>query len=256
MNILCVGDVIGSVGSDFLRSRLPSLKRLKAIDCVIVNGENSADTNGITPSSADHLLTSGADCITTGNHSFQRKEAISMYESELPVIRPANYPPGVPGRGYHILDFGRLSVCVINLMGLAYMNEPLDCPFRTADRILEKTKCRINIVDFHAESTAEKRCLAEYLSGRVSAVFGTHTHVMTADEQILNGRTGFITDVGMTGPVDSVIGCKIESALKKMTTHMPTRLDYASGNCMLNAILFTIDDSTGRTTAAERIDIR
>ena len=255
MNILCIGDVIGTVGSEFLRRHLPSLKRLKAVDCVIVNGENSADTNGITPQSADYLLSVGADCVTTGNHSFQRKEAVGLYESTSPVIRPANYPPGVPGRGYEILDFGRVSVCVINLMGLAYMQEPLDCPFRTVDAILKETGCKINIVDFHAESTAEKRCLAEHLRGRVSAVFGTHTHVMTADEQIIGG-TGFITDVGMTGPINSVIGCDIESALHKMTTHMPTRLGYADGACMLNAVLFSVDERTGQTVSVERIDIR
>lgn len=255
MNILCIGDVIGSVGCDFLRRHLPTLKRLKGIDCVIVNGENSADTNGITPTSADHILTSGADCITGGNHSFQRKESASIYESDLPVLRPANYPPGVYGKGYYVLDFGRLSVCVISLMGLAYMGEPLDDPFRTVDAILKETRCKINIVDFHAESTAEKRCLAEHLKGRVSAVFGTHTHVMTADAQIIGG-TGFITDVGMTGPVNSVIGCRVESALKKMTTHLPTRLDYASGDCMLNGVIFTVDDATGMTTAVEPVDIR
>lgn len=256
MNILCVGDVIGSVGSEFLRKHLPALKRLKSIDAVIVNGENSADTNGITPSAADYLFSVGADCITTGNHCFQRKESYQLYESGLPVTRPANYPDKAPGRGCTVLDMGYAQVLVINLMGLVSMSEPLECPFKTADRILSEHSEKIIIVDFHAEATAEKRALAEYLSGRVSVVFGTHTHVQTADEQILHGHTGFITDVGMTGPVDSVIGCRVEAAISKMTTHMPTRLDYAGGDCMLNAVLFEIDKSTGKTVSVERINIR
>lgn len=256
MNILCIGDVIGTVGCDYLRRHLPSLKRLKAIDAVIVNGENSADTNGITPNSADLLFAAGADIITTGNHSFQRKESVGLYESNLPVIRPANYPPGVPGRGVEILDLGKYQIAVVNIMGLVYMQEPLDCPFRTMDRLLGEIKQRIIMVDFHADATAEKRALAEYLDGRATAVFGTHTHVQTADEQVLPNGTGFITDLGMTGPCRSVIGVRPEAAIAKMTTHMPTRLDYADGECMLNGAVFEIDPATGRTLSVERIILK
>lgn len=256
MNILCIGDVIGTVGCDFLRKHLPSLKKLKNIDAVIANGENSADSNGITPKSAELLFTAGVDLITTGNHCFQRRESYDMYDSNLPVIRPANFPSSVPGRGYDIIDIGRAQIAVINLMGLVYMQEALDCPFKTADRLLDDIKTKFILVDFHADATAEKRALAEYLDGRVSALFGTHTHVQTADEQILASGTGFITDLGMTGPINSVIGVKSNIAINKMTSHMPTRLEYADGPCMMNGVLFELDNATGHTVSVERITIR
>lgn len=256
MNVLCIGDVVGSAGCDFLRRRLPALKRLKKVDAVIVNGENSADTNGITPDSAQRLFEAGADCITTGNHCFKRRESYDMYEGSLPVIRPANYPDGAPGRGVEIIDMGRLRLRVINLMGNVGMSPLLDCPFQTMDRILAQEDCRLTIVDFHAEATGEKRALAEYLKGRVSAVFGTHTHVQTADEQVLSGSMGFISDAGMTGVIDSCLGVKPELAISFMKTHMPTRLDYAEGDCMLNGVLFELEEQTGRTVSVERINIR
>ena len=256
MNILCIGDVIGTVGCDFLRRHLSSFRRLKSIDAVIVNGENSADTNGITPKSAELLFTAGADIITTGNHCFQRKESYELFDSSLPVIRPANYPSGVPGRGWDVLDLGRYQIAVVNLMGLVYMQEPLECPFRTMDRLLGEIKQKVIIVDFHADATAEKRALAEYLDGRVTAVVGTHTHVLTADEQILPKGTGFITDLGMTGPCRSVIGVKPSAAIEKMTTHMPVRLEYADGECMINGVLFEVDASNGNALSAERVVIK
>lgn len=256
MNVLCVGDVIGSTGSDFLRRHLPSLKRLKNIDAVIVNGENSADSNGITPHSAEDIFAAGADCITTGNHSFQRRESYEMYDGTLPVIRPANYPAGVPGRGVEVIDLGRLQLRVINLMGNVGMKSALRCPFETMDELLAQDDRKLTIVDFHAEATGEKRALAEYLDGRVSAIFGTHTHVQTADEQILPRGTGFITDVGMTGPVNSCLGVRPELAVSFMRTHMPTRLEYADGPCMLNAVLFELDEQTGKTLSVERINLR
>ena len=264
MIILCVGDVIGTVGIDFLTRHLSSFKRLRGVDLTIVNGENSADSNGITPQSAGRLFTAGADCVTGGNHSFRRKEALSLFEGStggnLPVLRPANYPEGTPGMGWTVIDLGRARVGVINLMGLVSMPEPLECPFRTADRVIERLDTKIIIVDFHAEATSEKRALANYLAGRVSAVFGTHTHVQTADEQIIMsqdaaGATGFITDVGMTGPMDSVIGCKHEPVLRRFMTRMPARLDFADGPCMINAVLFDVDDATGRCLSAERVRI-
>lgn len=256
MNILCIGDVIGTIGIDCLRRHLPSLKRLKQIDAVIANGENSADTNGITPDSAEYLLDCGVDLITTGNHSFQRKESYSLYESaNTPVIRPANYPSKAPGIGSDVIDLGRVRIRVINMMGTVGMNPVLGCPFVTADTLLEGIDEKIVIVDMHAEATAEKKALAYYLDGRVSAFFGTHTHVQTADEQILPGGTGYITDVGMTGPVDSVIGVCVDAAIEKMKTKVPVRLNYAEGRCMINAVLFTVDEKTGRTTEVERINL-
>ncbi|MBQ1397995.1 MAG: TIGR00282 family metallophosphoesterase [Clostridia bacterium] len=256
MSVLCIGDVIGTVGMKYLHKRLPTLKSLKKIDAVIVNGENSADTNGITPDSANYLLNCGVDLITTGNHSFQRKESYPLYENRnLPVIRPANYPSKAPGTGSAVIDIGRAQIRVLNMMGTVEMNPVLDCPFATSDALLEGIEEKIVIMDFHAEATGEKRALACYLDGRISAMFGTHTHVQTADEQILPGGTGFITDVGMTGPVNSVIGVSIDAAIEKMKTKMPVRLSYADGECMLNAVLFTIDEKSGRTTAVERINI-
>ena len=256
MNVLCIGDVIGTVGCDFLRRHLPNLKRLKKIDAVIVNGENSADSNGITPHSADRLFEAGADCITTGNHCFKRRESYEMYDGNLPVIRPANFPDIVPGSGVEIIDLGRLQLRVINLMGNVGMHTTLRCPFETMDALLAEGNYPLTVVDFHAEATGEKRALAEYINGRVSAIFGTHTHVQTADEQILSGGTGFISDAGMTGPMDSCLGVKPELAIAFMRTHMPTRLEYADGPCMLNGVLFELDDRTGRTLSVERIDIR
>lgn len=256
ISVLCIGDVIGTVGMKYLHRHLPALKKLKKIDAVIVNGENSADTNGITPDSANYLLNCGVDLITTGNHSFQRKESYPIYESDnMPVIRPANYPNKAPGIGSGLIDIGRARIRVINMMGTVSMNPVLDCPFATSDALLEGIEEKIIIMDMHAEATAEKRALAYYLDGRISAMFGTHTHVQTADEQILPGGTGFITDVGMTGPVHSVIGVSIEAAIEKMKTKMPIRLNYAEGKCMLNAVIFTIDEKSGRTTAVERINI-
>ena len=256
MNILCVGDVTGTVGIDFFASKLPALKRLKKIDLVIVNGENSADTNGITPSSARALFDAGADVLTTGNHSFQRKESYDMYEEEEYVLRPANYPPKAPGHGWCEVDMGAVRVRIINLMGNVNMQQTLDCPFKMAKQLLDESSARINIIDFHAEATGEKRAFGFFLDGSVSAIFGTHTHVQTADEQVLPKGAGYITDVGMTGPVQSCLGARPEAAIEKMTTQMPVRLDYADGECMMNAVLFDIDEKTGLCRSAERFDIR
>lgn len=256
INVLCIGDVIGTVGLKMLRRHLSTIKKLKKIDAVIVNGENSADTNGITPDSAEYLLNCGVDMITTGNHSFQRKESYSLYENaNMPVLRPANYPSKAPGRGSGVIDLGRVRIRVLNMMGTVEMNPVLDCPFVTSDALLEHIEEKIVIMDFHAEATGEKRALACYLDGRISAFFGTHTHVQTADEQILPGGTGYITDVGMTGPMNSVIGVSIDAAIEKMKTKMPVRLHYADGKCMINAVVFAIDEKTGKTLDVERINI-
>lgn len=256
MNILCIGDVVGSNGCQFLRSHLPALKKIKQIDLVIANGENSADGNGITPVSADYLLHSGVDVITTGNHSFRRRESYPLYDQCETLLRPANYPESTtPGRGMCMVDMGRLQVCVINLMGTVYL-EALASPFETMDRLLAQAgDARIIIVDFHAEATGEKRALGYYLDGRVSALFGTHTHVPTADETILPQGTGYITDVGMTGCIQSVLGVKPELAIEKMKTKMPVRFDLAAGDSKMDCVLFGFDDKTGRATSAQRLQI-
>lgn len=251
-----IGDVVGSGGCQFLRSRLPSFKKLKGIDLVIANGENSADGNGITPASAGYLFDSGVNVITTGNHAFRRRESYELFDSEPFLLRPANYPPSAPGKGFCVVDMGRVQVCVANVMGVVYLDS-LDCPFRTADRILQSApEARISVFDFHAEATGEKRAFGYYLDGRASVTAGTHTHVQTADCCLLPKGTGYITDLGMTGAVDSVLGIKPEIAVEKMKGKLPVRFENAQGAQMMNCALFTVDDRTGRTLEAERFDIR
>lgn len=223
---------------------------------MVANGENAADGNGITPSAAEYLFKSGVDVITTGNHAFRRKEIYQAFEKEETLLRPANYPEETtPGRGACVVDMGRIQVGVINLMGQVYL-EPLSCPFRTARRLIEALHTRITVVDFHAEATAEKLALAYDLDGKISALFGTHTHVPTADETILPGGTGYITDVGMTGAIHSVLGVKPELAIQKMTTKLPVRFETAAGESKMDCALFVIDDKSGKTTSVERIQIR
>ena len=259
MNILAIGDIIGVNGCEFLRKKLPGLKRLKNIDLVIANGENSANGNGITPAGAEHIFKSGVDVITTGNHAFRRREMYQYYDDTPYIIRPANYPNSTtPGRGMTIIDMGKCSVAVMNIMGTSYM-EPLDCPFKTADELIEKSSekgVKINILDFHAEATGEKRALGYYLDGRVSCIFGTHTHVQTADEVILPKGTGYITDVGMTGPSEAVLGVKPEIIIEKLKNKLPQRFDWAEGECKLDCVLFTVDEKTGYTTEVERMEIK
>lgn len=256
MKILAIGDIVGSVGCRFLREKLPALKKAERIDLVIANGENSADGNGITPSSAEYIFSSGVDIITGGNHSFRRKEAYPYYDEAPFLLRPANFPEGsTPGKGCAVYDLGRVQVGVINLMGTMFL-ESLDDPFRKADELIKKLGTRITIVDFHAEATAEKLALAYYLDGRVSALFGTHTHVQTADETVLENGTGYITDVGMTGPIRSVLGVQPELAIKKFRERLPVRFDLASGDCKLDCIIFDVDEKSGRTRSAQRMEIR
>ena len=254
-NILCVGDVTGSIGCEFLREHLPGLKRLKGIDLCIVNGENSADGNGITPNSLRHLLDSGADIVTTGNHSFRRKESYPLYEERVDLLRPANYPDAAPGRGVAVVDLGRVQAAVINLMGTVYL-ESLRSPFEVLEDILGDPQLpKLKIVDFHAEATGEKRAMGFFVDGRVTALFGTHTHVPTADECVLPKGTGYITDVGMTGPVQSVLGVKPEIIIGRYITKMPARFDLASGACKLDCAVFTADERTGLCTGVERITV-
>ena len=224
MNILAIGDIVGSVGCHFLREKLPTIKKSENIDLVIANGENSADGNGITPVSADYIFSSGVDVITAGNHTFRRKECYERFESDPFLIRPANYPAATtPGKGYTVYDFGRTQAAVINLMGVIYL-EPLDDPYIVIDSILKKLDTKIIILDFHAEATAEKLAMGYYLDGRISAMFGTHTHVQTADARIFPKGMGYITDVGMTGPYESVLGVKPELAVKKFKESSPSDL--------------------------------
>lgn len=256
MRIFTVGDVVGRSGQDLLREVLPSFKRLKGVDLCIVNGENAAPGNGITPEAFNHMMTSGADVITTGNHAYRRRESYDLFDEKEFLIRPANFPERNPGKGFCKVDFGRYQVGVINIMGRTYM-EPLENPFTKVDELLnELDDCKITLVDFHCEATSEKRAMGFYLDGRASVVFGTHTHVQTADEQILPHGTGYITDLGMTGPIQSVLGVEPEIIIGKFKTGMPARFELTEGESYLNGCLFDIDEKTGKTTGVERVQLR
>ena len=256
VKLLCIGDVVAGVGCNFLREKLPALKRQLGIDIVICNGENSADGNGILPGSAEHLFKSGVDVITLGNHAFRRRE-IYPYLDETPfIVRPANYPSAsTPGKGYCVLDCTRYSVAVINVIGNVFNSNPLDCPFRTLDKILGEIDAKIIVVDIHAEATSEKRSLGFYLDGRVSAVFGTHTHVRTADAQVLPKGTGYITDAGMTGPRDSVLGINPSITVESFRDKLPIRFEPLKGECSMDCVLFEIDEKTGKAISAEGMTI-
>lgn len=256
MNVLFLGDVVGRPGREAVAAKLPAFRRFQAIDFCIANGENSADGDGVTEASAEALFSAGVDVVTGGNHSFKRREAYD-YIAEAPyLLRPANISPSAPGKGLCVYDMGRSAVAVVNLVGASYM-DPCDNPFRKADELLASLDPFVKavVVDFHAETTGEKRALAEYLAGRVSAVIGTHTHVQTADERVLEGGTAFITDAGMCGPTDSVLGVKKELAIEFMLNRMPTRFAVAEGETALCGVVIRIDEATGRAESIERIQI-
>lgn len=256
MRILCIGDVVGSIGCDFLRSKLPALKQIKGIDFVICNGENSSDGNGITPSSAKFLFDSGVDVITLGNHTYRRKEACDFIDENPFVVRPSNFPENLaPGVGIRNIDTGRRIISVINVMGNMCMDNNLDSAFDSIDKMLSKAESKIIIVDFHAETTSEKRAMGYYLDGKISAMFGTHTHVQTSDAQVLPNGSGYITDVGMTGTIHSVLGVKTDIIINKFKTRLPARFDLASGDCKMECAVFDIDDKTGKCISAESLRI-
>lgn len=256
IKVLALGDVVSDFGCNCVRKALPKIKRENNIDFTIANGENSAKGNGITPDSAAYLMSCGVDVITTGNHVFRRKEIYDYLDDYSYIVRPANYPPAVPGVGYTEIDLGFTKVAVINLMGNIYMDN-LDSPFKVADSILEKISCPNIFVDFHAEATSEKIALARYLSKRVSAVFGTHTHVQTADERILDDHTGFITDLGMCGASDSILGVKSEIIVNQFLTKLPARFETVEeGDRIINGCIFSVDEKTGKCLDIERINIR
>lgn len=254
MNLLFIGDVVGKSGCEFIKNNLYKIKKEHMIDITIANGENSASGNGITKASASDLLSYGVDIITTGNHAFRRREISDIFESEN-ILRPANYPEGCIGHGYAEFDFGRYQLAVINLMGTAFM-DALDNPFNVIDNILENINTKNIIVDFHAEATAEKKAMGHYLSGRVTAVLGTHTHVQTADETILKNHTAYITDVGMTGPEDSVLGVLTEDAIKKQRFKTPVLFNESSSPAFLNAVALEIDTKIGICTKISRVILR
>lgn len=259
MRLLAVGDVCGKVGCEYVRSNLSLLKREKNIDVVIINGENSAEGNGVTKSSAEYLFACGADIITGGNHSLRRKEVYEYLDQNEFLLRPHNLPETEYGSGYCLADFGRFRMAVINLSGKIYLERvDADNPFLCADQLLERAKndgADIIVVDFHAEATSEKRALGLYLDGKVSAFFGTHTHIQTADEQILPKGTGYITDLGMTGPLNSVLGVKSEIIINRLRDNDMSKFEFAEGDGILCGCIFDIDLKTQKTVAIERIKI-
>ena len=253
--LLFIGDVVGKAGCDFLGSKLRKLRQLYGADITVVNGENSAQGNGISPASADMIFNAGADLITTGNHAFRRKEAMNLFENEL-ILRPANYPEGsAPGKGVGILDMGAYSVAFINLMGTVFL-DPLDNPFTKMDELLPGIETPNIFLDFHAEATSEKKAMGHYLTGKVTGVFGTHTHVQTADEAILGDHTAYITDAGMTGPELSCLGVEIQSAVDRLRFRTPVRFKEADGDCFLCGVCVEFDEKSGKSHKIERIIVR
>ena len=254
INVLFIGDIVGSSGCDFAERTVGKLRAQKKLDLVIANGENSADGNGITKASMEQIFRF-ADVITTGNHCFRRKEFTEYYDIKENLLRPANYPEGVVGKGVVTVDMGRYSFAVINLMGTAFM-EALNNPYECIDRLLADIGTKNILVDFHAEATSEKKAMGFYLSGKVSAVMGTHTHVQTADEAILDGHTAYITDAGMCGAELSVLGVKKELAIEKQRTKCPVRFTESDEAPFFNGVLMQIDEKCGKACGIERLIIR
>lgn len=254
MVILVVGDVVGRPGRKAVADLLPPLRDELRADFAIVNAENAAGGTGITEATAKELLDAGADVLTTGNHVWQVRESYPYLDSEERLLRPANFPPGAPGRGFGVFDADGIRVAVANLQGRTFM-QPIDDPFRCADSIVERVRnvSDIRVVDIHAEATSEKLALACYLDGQVSCVFGTHTHVATADERVLSGGTAFITDVGMTGPAESIIGMRPDAIIERFVTGLPSRFDVARGKGQLNGIVLDIDETTGLARSIARV---
>jgi metallophosphoesterase (TIGR00282 family) len=250
LKILAIGDIIGKPGRSAVKEILPGLCDEHNIDLVVGNGENAAGGLGLTPSTAEDLFDSGIDVITSGNHIWSHNDIIPYLDSELAILRPLNYPPMNPGRGYLM----KSNILIVNLVGRVFMGH-VDCPFRAMDQLLAEFEHKSIpiIVDFHAEATSEKVAMGRYLDGRVSAVVGTHTHVGTADARILPGGTAYVTDIGMVGPSDSVIGDDADSVIKRFLTQIPSRLSVGKGEVSFDAILVEVDKKTGKAADIRRI---
>jgi metallophosphoesterase (TIGR00282 family) len=255
LNILFIGDIVGRTGRQAVAARLDRLIDLHQIDLVVANAENAAAGFGLTKEIAKDLLGLGVDVLTSGNHIWDKKEIMDFLDVEERLLRPANYPGDLPGRGSGVFHTSAgIPVGIVNLEGRVFMSN-LECPFRTADRLIDDL-CRttpIILVDFHAEATSEKTALGWYLDGRISGIVGTHTHVQTADERILPGGTAYITDAGMTGSRDSVIGIRKELAIERFLTQLPVRFEVAKKDAILNAVIFVVDEETGRATGIRRV---
>lgn len=256
MKILAVGDIVGRAGLNKLKKDLPNIISEKQIDFVIVNGENAADGMGLTEKMYKEILSVKTNVVTMGNHTWGKKD-IFGFINDKHIIRPANYSKNNPGKGYRIYECNNKKIAVINLIGRVTMGILSENPFLVAREIIDNIKniADIIIIDFHAEATAEKIALAHYLQGDATIIFGTHTHVQTADEKIMKNGTAYITDLGMTGPIDSVIGMSIEASVKRFETSLPERYKVADGEAMLNACIFEVDDKSNRAIGIERISL-
>lgn len=257
MRILAVGDIVGESGVRKLKELLPKIKRKENIDFVITNGENSAGGMGITEKNFKDILEAGTNVVTMGNHTWGKKDIFRFIDNEQ-LLRPANYPKGVVGKGVGIYECKGKKIAVMNFIGRVDINILSENPFIMAKEMVEeiRNKADIIIIDFHAEATAEKIAIARYLDGKITALFGTHTHVQTADEQILPQGTAYITDIGMTGPKNSVIGMDVEASIKRFETTLPEKYKLAEGECILNGVIFNVDAVTNKVTDIKRIFIK
>ncbi len=257
MNLLFIGDIIGKPGRRIVQHLLPRLQKAFDVEFTVANVENAAGGFGLTPPVAKEMLEAGVDVMTSGNHIWDKKEIFDHLQGCPQLLRPANYPPGAPGKGMCVGQTVRgIPVVVINLQGRVFL-PPIDCPFRAADALLQEVqgKARVVLIDFHAEATSEKICLGRYLDGRVSAVIGTHTHVQTADEQILPQKTAFLTDAGMTGPHDSIIGVEFDSSLQRFLLQVPRKYATAEKDVRLHGALVEVEEETGRARSIRRLSL-
>ena len=257
MRILAVGDIVGESGVRKLKSELPRIKNTENIDFVITNGENSAGGMGLNEKNFNDILEAGTDVVTMGNHTWGKKDIFKFIDHKQ-LLRPANYPKGVVGKGLGIYECKDKKIAVMNFMGRVDINILTENPFLLAKEMVDELQEKVDIIviDFHAEATAEKIAMARYLDGKVTCIFGTHTHVQTADEQILPNGTGYITDIGMTGPKNSVIGMDAEVSIKRFETTLPEKYKLAEGECILNSVIFDIDETNNKVTDIKRIYIR
>ena len=258
MRILLIGDIVGKPGRRIVRDKVRELREEKELDLVIANGENAADGSGITPRIYRGLIEAGVDCITLGDHVYRRSEIFPVLETEENIVVPGNFPAQAPGRGWTVVTAtSGVSVAVFSLLGRVYMR-PVDCPFAAAEKVLRDipSDVKVRILDFHAEATSDKQVMGRFLDGRVSAVLGTHTHVATADEQILPGGTAFQCDIGMTGPHHSILGRRIDRVLMTTVSFRPSPFEVATEDVRLNGAIVDVDPATGKATSIERLAVR
>ena len=250
MRILTVGDVVGTSGTEALSENLAKIKEKFQIDFCVVNGENACSANGISEETAEKLLSAGADVLTLGNHTFRQKDAKALLAQNEHVIRPINYPKGTAGRGAAVFGKNGVRIGVLNALGRVYL-DPVDCPFRALKNAIKEMDADIKIVDFHAEATSEKRSMGFYLDGKVSVVFGTHTHVQTSDIQVLPRGTGYITDIGMTGPHQSCLGVDKSIVIDRLANGILNKFELSSSPARIDGAMFTVDEKTGKCTSGE-----